>query len=151
VGPECISQGAGICAGTIAPGCRKRWLVLLVSAPLGSRSCQAGRNYKTRGCAASCCIIPDLLHPPPQLGSGAEAADPGGRGGFRREKMGRGITEAIVSRRLSGTTMRAANMASSIGSNTGSDRSADYRGRSINLEKNKDHKSLKQRRRKTLA
>lgn len=43
------------------------------------------------------------------------------------------------------------NMASSIGSNTGSDRSADYRGRSINLEKNKDHKSLKQRRRKTLA
>ena len=78
MGPECISQGAGICAGTIAPGCRKRWLVLLVSAPLGSRSCQAGRNYKTRGCAASCCIIPDLLHPPPQLGEqGAEAADPG--------------------------------------------------------------------------
>jgi len=63
VGPECISQGAGICAGTIAPGCRKQRLALLVSAPLGSRSCQAGCNYEIRGfCAASCCIIPDLLH-----------------------------------------------------------------------------------------
>lgn len=77
MGPECISQGAGICAGTIAPGCRKRWLVLLVSAPLGSRSCQAGRNYKTRGCAASCCIIPDLLH---HLAAAWER----GGGGFRR-------------------------------------------------------------------
>jgi hypothetical protein len=51
----------------------------------------------------------------------------------------------------SGATMKAANMASSIGCNAGSDRGADYRGRSINLEKNKDHKSLKQRRCKALA
>jgi len=43
------------------------------------------------------------------------------------------------------------NMASSIGINAGSDRGADYRGRSTNLEKNKDHKSLKQRRSKALA
>jgi len=77
VDPECISQGAGICAGTIAPGYRKRRLVLLVIAPLGSRSCQAGRNYETKGCAASCCIIPDLLHLPRRsLGAGAEAAGP---------------------------------------------------------------------------
>lgn len=79
MGPKRISQGAGICAGTIAPGCRKPRLVLLVIAPLGSRSCQAGRNYEIRGfCAASCCIIPILLPSPRRsLGGGAEAADPG--------------------------------------------------------------------------
>jgi hypothetical protein len=88
VGPKRISQGAGICAGTIAPGCRKRRLALLVIAPLGSRSCQAGRNYEIRGfCAASCCIIPILLHPPAAAWErgrsrqilGAEAASGGRR------------------------------------------------------------------------
>jgi hypothetical protein len=47
--------------------------------------------------------------------------------------------------------MKAANMASSIGSTEGSDLVANHSGCSINLEKNKDHKSLKQRRCKTLA
>ena len=117
-----------------------------------SRSCQAGRNYEIRGfCAASCCIIPILLEPPPQLGSRCGGGRSWGRGGFCREKVGRRISEAIDSRRLSGATMKAANMASSIGSTEGSDLVANHSGRSINLEKNKDHKSLKQRRRKTLA
>ena len=95
MGPERISQGAWICAGTIAPGCRKQRLALLVSAPLGSRSCQAGRNYEIRGfCAASCCIIPILLHPPPQLGSRGGGDRSWGRGGLWGAKVGRGISQA---------------------------------------------------------
>jgi len=65
--------------------------------------------------------------------------------------VGREISDAAFCRRLVRGYHEGGNMASSIGSNAGSDLGADYRGRSINLEKNKDHKSLKQRRCKALA
>ena len=35
MGPKRISQGAGICAGTIAPGCRKRGLDRMILIPGG--------------------------------------------------------------------------------------------------------------------
>ena len=52
---------------------------------------------------------PDLLLPHRRsLGAGAEAADPGAGAASGGRRWARGITEAIVSRRLSGATMKAA-------------------------------------------
>jgi len=52
--------------------------------------------------------LPICSIPRRSLGGGAEVADPGAGAASGGRRWARGITEAIVSRRLSGATMKAA-------------------------------------------